>query len=711
MAQYSQQGVFRRLLDARRHDRQQSTSSRGTADERERDGLYTPLPSGHLRLLQIHGDTDGVIRCTLTPYASANAPDYIAVSYTWGSPEDPMEMDTPLGSQFPTGTHTIRVNDHDFEIKQNLHDLFEELVKESQGRLYWIDALCLNQDDEVEKSDQVRQMGKTYHGANTVLVWLGKAYTSISRVVFIMEQMYKNYGPHWREIDDLQELHQLRLLGLEDTTAIDWYDFICFMKRSWFSRTWTAQEFTLAKAIDFRCGPVSLDSNALVTLSQWIWSTSLLNAVGSIWCQVTGEVGEFSGISVADVCSTIRRVASGIKPEEKDPAALSISQDTDIWYSTARANLGMPAFFSFMLRVTTSLRCSDPRDKIFALLGMAQMLFPDGSVSAPNIRVDYSVNVADLYTDTMAYLLNGLGNLTILSLSQLSRERLVLDLPSWVVDFGYVDRFSAVLDHDARNSLHPRTFDASRQRRLGFSIYGRAIVVHHFSYATVTAVSETWRDIKFTRSLESVFQLFLLRSEIYGPCFMDDIWKTILCDSMSINYKHYTEDELRLGFRDTILHLNILKLHSMNAGGYTQDVVISSEMHYQTLSASLDSTSTIPSPHEAIALYPEWQSQHHVLDTTSVQFQLAVSEFMTYRRLMLLDNGQLGVAAIGTRPGDQVCIVADGVKTPLVLRQAGTNNENEWLLIGEAYVKSIMFGEAVDQMKDLGKTWEKICLV
>jgi Heterokaryon incompatibility protein (HET) len=47
-------------------------------------------------------------------------------------------------------------------------------LKESP-RVLWVDAVCINQNDEDEKSEQVSKMREIYGGATKVYAWLGEA--------------------------------------------------------------------------------------------------------------------------------------------------------------------------------------------------------------------------------------------------------------------------------------------------------------------------------------------------------------------------------------------------------------------------------------------------------------------------------------------------------------------------------------------------------
>lgn len=41
--------------------------------------------------------------------------------------------------------------------------------------MFWIDAICINQEDNDEKAIHTRKMNIVYRSAKLVFVWLGKA--------------------------------------------------------------------------------------------------------------------------------------------------------------------------------------------------------------------------------------------------------------------------------------------------------------------------------------------------------------------------------------------------------------------------------------------------------------------------------------------------------------------------------------------------------
>ena len=55
-----------------------------------------------------------------------------------------------------------------------------------QRWLLWIDAICINQNDDDEKSSQVQRMGEIYGGAERVLVWLGSEADNSACVMSVL---------------------------------------------------------------------------------------------------------------------------------------------------------------------------------------------------------------------------------------------------------------------------------------------------------------------------------------------------------------------------------------------------------------------------------------------------------------------------------------------------------------------------------------------
>lgn len=116
--------------------------------------------SAYIRLLQIesasHPDSD--INCVTKTVPLQSGQHYHALSYVWGTSLDtcPISMDGKV------------VN-----VRTNLFHALKQLRHTDGPRLLWVDALCINQQDEEEKSGQIKLMGDIYANAEAVFVWLG----------------------------------------------------------------------------------------------------------------------------------------------------------------------------------------------------------------------------------------------------------------------------------------------------------------------------------------------------------------------------------------------------------------------------------------------------------------------------------------------------------------------------------------------------------
>lgn len=133
---------------------------------------YTPLRLDHrvqeIRLLSLlpgeRGESDDVISCRISVADLSNSPRYEALSYRWGDASE---------------TRLITIEDEErgattkFQITVNLFLAMTRLRCESE-RMLWVDAICIDQQNEVEKSVQVGMMRNIYEKAQRTLIWLGE---------------------------------------------------------------------------------------------------------------------------------------------------------------------------------------------------------------------------------------------------------------------------------------------------------------------------------------------------------------------------------------------------------------------------------------------------------------------------------------------------------------------------------------------------------
>jgi hypothetical protein len=99
---------------------------------------------------------------------------YSAVSYTRGEPEF-------------SGRIIIKNNGPDNDsylpITDNVKSMLQHLRKPHNPIYLWVDAICLNQEDENEKAEQIPLMGKIYSQAHRVYIWLGSGNLDDAKIL------------------------------------------------------------------------------------------------------------------------------------------------------------------------------------------------------------------------------------------------------------------------------------------------------------------------------------------------------------------------------------------------------------------------------------------------------------------------------------------------------------------------------------------------
>lgn len=148
-------------------------------------------------LILLPGEREAPVQALLLSYPlmEKDYPPYEALSYAWGSPDDPMSVEIrttdfrEVESLFDNPSshrRTFKYGQQDFGeilVTQNLGRALPYLRDRVRPRILWIDAICVNQKDLLERSNQVQRMADVYRLASRALVWLSEA-SDTSRVAF-----------------------------------------------------------------------------------------------------------------------------------------------------------------------------------------------------------------------------------------------------------------------------------------------------------------------------------------------------------------------------------------------------------------------------------------------------------------------------------------------------------------------------------------------
>lgn len=136
--------------------------SQTVEQEKVLEKVYSPLDRAkqEIRLVKLSSDIDPEydVRCEVSAVSLNTRPVYLALSYTWGDPND---------------TVPITLNGQRLAITRNLKRALQRLRTINTKTLVWIDALCINQLDPAERMHQVEMMRVIFENPTEVIVWLG----------------------------------------------------------------------------------------------------------------------------------------------------------------------------------------------------------------------------------------------------------------------------------------------------------------------------------------------------------------------------------------------------------------------------------------------------------------------------------------------------------------------------------------------------------
>jgi hypothetical protein len=225
---------------------------------------YSPLPAQkspadspeHIRLLSIERHPeDNKLQGYIQIVKLSEKPRYEALSYVWGA-ENP---------KFPIGRH-----EPIFDVPKNLYTALHSIMSltdAGERRTLWVDQICINQNDEVEKEGQVKLMGEIYESAHDVLVYLGDPPPGILNVATYLEQLPSIAKKIERNVVRIgPNFLPSVTAGLPRNDDPVWAILVDILHKDWYDRVWTLQEAVLAKRLVVYYGTNILDWDLVVKL-------------------------------------------------------------------------------------------------------------------------------------------------------------------------------------------------------------------------------------------------------------------------------------------------------------------------------------------------------------------------------------------------------------------------------------------------------------
>jgi hypothetical protein len=380
------------------------------------------------------GEESSSIRISLHEVSLGTNPRFEALSYTWAT-EDGDDRRSSC----------IECEGGKLLVTKNCEAALRRLRDNDVERIFWIDAICVDQDNTNERNHQVQLMREVYSTAHQVIIWLGDASTDFDdETGQPVSDIYMEYldlmgsqiaqfreegkdgsaSPFYQKIES--EANKFALNKSQPSPL--WRGFQDIHNRRWWSRIWVIQEEALSQTAFLVCGAKATPYDSFQFL--------------------------FEAILYGDGSNSVRLWKF-----------LYESRDHALIRSYARLPyLGSPSMLknvSRFLILTRRLQASDPRDHVFGLLGISEAM--KDALPPP----DYSKSAAWLFTEVAKTLMEGQHSIDLLRFASNIETNLTLELPSWVPDWSN----PSVLDVSSETGSSRNVYNAARNSKAKFKIY------------------------------------------------------------------------------------------------------------------------------------------------------------------------------------------------------------------------------------------------
>jgi hypothetical protein len=314
-----------------------------------------PLSRGKIRLVTLlPGESSTIIKCQLSTKSLLDQPAYDALSYQWG-----LE-----GSE-----RSILLDGKLFGVRINLLLALVYLRNLQEKRVFWIDAICINQDDKVEQSLQIEQMGKVYSQAMRVAVWLGPGNKDSLMALPFLHRLAEEDLNH-ETITSIFQEKKVKNQGIRLDLALR----ATLNGNPYWYRLWIIQEIFLARDAILHFGHETVS---------WATLGKALPRLRRYLEALPPKPDPLPHLAIGDLGMAVKYGGAA-----KMQLIKSISNSPATSDNVLRRLLGL----------AQRAECTKMQDRIYGLIGMTNL----------DIPVDYDKTISELYLDAMFHFRNAL---------------------------------------------------------------------------------------------------------------------------------------------------------------------------------------------------------------------------------------------------------------------------------------------------------------
>ena len=696
---------------------------------------YQPLPdpANSIRLLSIEpGWPADPLRVQLITLPDrTKSPSYQALSYVWGSTLHPVP---------------IQCNDAHFTVTQNLAAALRALrplptdgdpaangiavIKPSHvlhssrqvwkgiarnrneaamlearrvrpgldPQLFWIDAICINQEDIQECNEQVKGMRGLYEAATSVRIWLGDKLVAPDGSELQLPEMRTSRADKVLGRVRLAELGHMPVVlaffvqALRNSHLMDEIEsggsseppeigyplrkspeyliLTAFFKQPWFQRVWVVQEAVMARESNITVGDWEIDWEPFSKAVTILHASDQISQPYSLQVRIMGTLSEetmpgLSTIPALFICD-IRRLAR-------------------------RTKYLLPLLVNSRMRKATK-----PIDHIFALLGMAEEMVDDAltnnisTLRTELLAIDYTKPVSQVFKEATWFIIISHKTLSPLTMAELTDNHATFNCPSWVPIWSK-RRKTVPLKQEIFNAAFRQEIKLSFETLDTLCVSGYRLEPVKEVTDELTNVpghdgeSPSWHYPPHQEEIDYVGSAWAL----VMSCLSDHDEGFLATMSQGTVLPPYRSDEQILdAFIYTMSGNWNDESHNKRADGSGQMI----DWGRKWLERHVDLFARSGS------LFTKIQNilQDTFYSGVDLGFQACLLAACLGRKLFITNSGFIGIGPSSMESGDLIVIIL-GLNVPLVLRKVDGRETPHYLLLGECYVQGIMDGELIQR--------------
>ncbi|PMD29700.1 hypothetical protein L207DRAFT_520779 [Hyaloscypha variabilis F] len=599
------------------------------------------------------------LQCTIEHVSLDENPVYNALSYTWSG-----KVDDPALSKAPKILHisSNELSEVSMDITPILNAALRYLRPKhdppvNEELVLWVDAICINQQDNTEKAWQVAQMQRVYSQALRVLVWLGPpadgSNIAISALLAMrrfalrasgyVQEGTSNVDMKNVPVDHSQQAMNDQLVAASfgrmfqknvvtssriSTYPID--EVAKLLSREWWGRVWVWQELVMAKEVVFVCGEDRIEA-------------------------ADGDASDVFGTFMSTWDQQVREFGRPAKLLDHRPWTMIDARLTFM-------HTGRLQSLKTLLQEShlAGLGATDPRDHVYALLLLA------GDREELGIEVDYNLPYQELYTQlATSYLKRG----ELWFLLYCDNDPTDKTFPSWVPNWSKSRGLQPLRSDNCAGNGAKVSFK--------FSFMGQLLGRHRISLSGVVLGTITWTS---------------------------PIRPTVSIDDFELH-------------RDTILNWVRVNYQALlQCPALTKDKLLASKAHMHACWTFLGNNIALPEEDMRMSEEEIDAAIDHafrlVLDnegsgqtsTLSLQSKRRVDSWcycmmqtMNGRLLFYTKNGYFGIGERYLEVGDKL-VVFSGASAPTAIRSTGIGKSR---IVSNVLVPNAMLGDVFNKKQNI----------